>query len=372
MPEPIRVLIVDDSAVVRRAVTDALSDEPEIRVVETASNGRVALEKVAKLGPEVLILDIEMPEANGFDVLRVLKREHPQVRTIMFSTLTQRGASQTVEALALGASDYITKPTSLSLAGGQRGYREVLKEIAAELIPKIKQFRPGAWEAGGGRAATPAGPARYSLARVARMAPEAVAMGVSTGGPEALSKLLPGFPKAFPVPIVIVQHMPPLFTRLLAERLDRGCELKVIEGREGMVLEPGTAYIAPGDYHLTLRRKDTRVVIALNQDAPENSCRPAADVLFRSVVEAYGPRAIGVILTGMGQDGLRGLRAMKKEGGVVLAQDQATSVVWGMPSFVVHEDLADEVVSLDRMSSVIQAWISKNKSSTSGQADENG
>ena len=359
MREPIRVLIVDDSAVVRRAVADALSAEPQIRVVGTASNGRVALEKIAGLEPEVLILDIEMPEANGFDVLRALKRRNSHIRTIMFSTLTQRGASQTLEALALGASDYVGKPTSLTLTGGRIRYREALENIAVELIPKIKQFRPEAWEAGGGQAATAPGPAQYIPRRVLTMAPEVVAMGVSTGGPEALSRLLPGFPKVFPVPMVIVQHMPPLFTRLLAERLDRDCELKVIEGREGMVLEPGTAYIAPGDYHLALRRKDGRVVIGLNQDPPENSCRPAADVLFRSVAEVYGPRAVGVIMTGMGQDGLKGLRTLKKEGAVVLAQDQATSVVWGMPSFVVHEGLADEVVSLGRMGSVIRAWVSK-------------
>ncbi|MBI3606708.1 MAG: chemotaxis response regulator protein-glutamate methylesterase [Nitrospirae bacterium] len=351
MPEPIRVLIVDDSSIVRRAVSDALANAPEITVVGTAPNGKIALDRIRQLNPEVVILDIEMPEADGFEVLRVLRVAHPKVRTIMFSTLTQRGASQTIQALSLGAHDYVTKPSSIG-----QGYGEVLKRVAADLVPKIKQFRPELCESAPVGANRPAALPRNGAG--VRAAPKIVAIGVSTGGPEALAKVLPRLPKGFPVPVLIVQHMPPVFTKLLAERLDAGSDIKVTEGIDGVSPEAGVAYVAPGDHHMVVARKNGRIVLSLNQAVPENSCRPAADPLFRSVAEVYGPQALGVIMTGMGQDGLIGLRAMKARGATVFAQDKETSVVWCMPSFVVHEGLADRVIPLGEIAAAVEAAVS--------------
>jgi two-component system chemotaxis response regulator CheB len=353
--DPIRVLVVDDSAIVRRAVSDALAADPDVTVVGTAANGKIGLERVTNLKPDVVILDIEMPEANGFEVLKVLRATRSNVRTIMFSTLTQRGTSQTIEALALGASDYALKP---SRAG--EGYADALKQVASELIPKIKQFRPDLWEHSAAAVTTALAsvPKRPQIRHVA--APRVVAIGVSTGGPEALGKVLPKLLKTFPVPLLIVQHMPPVFTKLLAERLALSSAISVVEAAEGMTPVAGTAYFAPGNYHMTVRKHEGRVTIGLNQGPSENSCRPAADALFRSVAEVYGAHALGVIMTGMGQDGLIGLRAMKAKGATVYAQDQATSVVWGMPSFVVREGLADGVFPVNELAAAVEAAVSRD------------
>lgn len=355
MADPIRVLVVDDSAIVRRAVSDALAAAPGISVVGAAANGKIAVERVLHLKPDVVILDIEMPEANGFEVLKALRAMHSTVRTIMFSTLTQRGTAQTIEALALGASDYALKPSSTG-----QGYADTLKQVASELIPKIKQFRPDWLAHPAAVAAAPTGALKRTPTRDAAM-PRAVAIGVSTGGPEALSKVLPQLPKTCPVPIFIVQHMPPVFTKLLADRLALSSAIHVVEAADGMPPVAGTAYVAPGNYHMTVCKHDGRVTIALNQDPSENSCRPSADVLFRSVAEVYGAHALGVIMTGMGQDGLIGLRAMKALGATVYAQDQATSVVWGMPSFVVREGLADLVLPVGELAAAIDAAVSRDE-----------
>jgi two-component system chemotaxis response regulator CheB len=233
--------------------------------------------------------------------------------------------------------------------------------VAAELIPKIKQFRPHTgWAKALQKGAKPA--EELTVERVLRSGPQNVriiAIGVSTGGPAALSKLIPELPKSFPIPIVIVQHMPPVFTRMLAERLHQGEGVKVVEGADGMGLEPGTAYIAPGNYHMAVRRKEGRVFLAMNQEPPVNYCRPSADVLFRSVADVYGAEALGIIMTGMGQDGLNGIRAMKGKGAMIFAQDQASSVVWGMPSFVVREGLADCVLPLGEMRGAIEDCVMK-------------
>lgn len=356
MPNPIRVLIVDDSAVARRAVSEALSQDPEIEVVGSAPNGNVARERIKELDPEVLILDIEMPESNGFDLLKALRRDYPMVRTIMFSNLTHRGALQTIEALSMGASDYVAKPTSIP----GKGYSEGVQRVAAELIPKIKQFRSDLPIVKEPRKEkdekSSASPLKYDFRKV-RVIPKIVAIGISTGGPAALSLFIPRLSPSLPVPIVIVQHMPPVFTRLLAESLNRNAQIKVVEGSEGMALEPGVAYIAPGNHHMLVQQKEGRVVISINQKPPENSCRPAADALFKSVATVYGAHALGVIMTGMGKDGLLGLRAMKEQGALVFAQDQESSVIWGMPSFVIQEGLADRVISLSQMAPAIEGTV---------------
>ncbi len=359
MSDVFRVLIVDDSAVVRRAVSDALSSDPEIVVVGTASNGIVAIQRITQLNPDVIILDIEMPEMDGFGVLRVLRANYPKTRTIMFSSLTQRGAVQTIEALSLGANDYIAKPACIT----HQGYKDILKGVATELIPKIKQFRPESGvrsqESGTRTVYGLPFPTPYSLPTIPS-APRIVAIGISTGGPEALSKLIPVLPSGFPVPIVIVQHMPQIFTKLLAQRLNTISVLRVIEGHDGVEPEPGVVYIAPGDFHMILQHKGDGAVISLNQGPPENFCRPAVDVLFRSVAKVYGPNALGVIMTGMGQDGYKGVMDMKKQGAMVFAQDQASSVVWGMPSAVINGGLADCVLPLDQIGGAIDDCVVRN------------
>lgn len=340
----IRVLIVDDSVVIRRLVTHALEEDPLIEVVGVAPNGALALARIPQLNPDAVTLDVEMPEMDGLEALRRIRPLYPDLRVIMFSTLTERGAASTFEALSLGADDYVTKPAN---AGS---LDRSIASLRGELIPKIKQFFRFPAQ---GPAPTP----RIAIARAAispvgfrpsrlLTRPRVLAIGVSTGGPTALGEIMPMFGADFPIPIVVVQHMPPMFTRLLAERLQASCNLNVEEAVHGSLVEPGTILIAPGDYHMRVKQTDEVVTAVLDQSAPENSCRPAVDVLFRSVGEVYGAATISAVLTGMGQDGLRGVQSLKALGGYVIAQDQATSVVWGMPGAVVGAGLADAVKPL--------------------------
>jgi two-component system chemotaxis response regulator CheB len=351
----IRVLIVDDAVVVRRLVSDALSGDPDIEVVGTAANGRIALQKIPQVNPDVLTMDVEMPDMNGIEAVRALRPLYPTLPVIMFSTLTERGGAATFDALAAGASDYVTKPANVgSVALAQQRIRE-------ELIPRIKMLagRRDAWPAPRSTVVaptttvTPASPRPVVRAVLGDTRPAIIAIGVSTGGPNALAALIPALPADLRVPVVIVQHMPPMFTRLLAERLDVQSPLTVREAAAGMSVTPGTVTIAPGDYHMGLTRHGSDVRVVLNQETPENSCRPAVDHLFRSVVTVYGARTLGVILTGMGQDGLRGCEGIREAGGIVLAQDEASSVVWGMPGFVTRAGLPEKVLPLSEMAAEI-------------------
>ena len=307
----IRVLIVDDSVVMRKILSDALRDDAEIEVVGTASNGIIALQRCLQLSPDVVTLDIEMPEMDGIATLREIKRQFPRIRVLMCSTLTERGAGITLEALSAGADDYLTKNASEARA---------LEAFQSQLAPKIKQFfrdsrSLGPKRASGSgshtvqRAAYPQdfatkGAVRTdvitSTVRPQSVRPKALAIGVSTGGPNALAEVIPALPKDFPLPVFVVQHMPPMFTRLLAERLQSHSKVKVVEAQDGMVTSPGCVYIAPGDFHMCVVRRGGNVVLQTNQDPMENSCRPAVDVLFRSVGQVYGGATISVILTGMG------------------------------------------------------------------------
>ncbi|HEY1755114.1 MAG TPA: chemotaxis response regulator protein-glutamate methylesterase [Bryobacteraceae bacterium] len=337
----IRVLVVDDSVVIRRLVTHALAEDASLEVVGSAPNGVVGLERIPQLNPDIITLDIEMPDMDGLEMLRRLRRAYKDVRVIMFSTLTQRGANSTMEALSLGADDYVTKASNVG------SLDRSMESLRGDLIPKIKQFFILESEQ---RTAPPPGAApRPPLAPIQRTAvqPKVVAIGVSTGGPTALAAIMPQFPLDFPLPILIVQHMPPIFTQLLAERLKAISKLKVEEAAEGAIVESGTAFIAPGNYHMRVQKNGLRTVIKLDQEPPENSCRPAVDVLFRSVEELYGAAVVSVVLTGMGYDGLRGAGILKAHGACVIAQDEATSVVWGMPGAVVGAGLADSVVPLE-------------------------
>ncbi|MGA3009812.1 MAG: chemotaxis response regulator protein-glutamate methylesterase [Terracidiphilus sp.] len=339
-------MIVDDSVVIRRLVTHALEQDPIIEVVGTASNGEIGLQRIPQFNPDVITLDIEMPDMDGMEMLRRIRREYPQMRVIMFSTLTERGAAITLEALTLGADDYVAK---VSNEGSLDRSMERLRE---EMIPKIKQFFQLAHEAPA--AAQPAQLTNSARLRAPvspgkKVRPKVVVIGVSTGGPTALGAIMPKLPAAFPLPILIVQHMPPLFTRLLAERLNSTCHLPVEEATQNGLVEPGKVLIAPGDFHMKLASNENRVRVSLDQSARQNSCRPAVDALFASAGEVYGGAALAVILTGMGQDGLRGAELLKAQGASILAQDEASSVVWGMPGAIVNAGLADRVLSLDEV-----------------------
>ncbi len=339
----IRVLVVDDSVVIRRLVAHALSEDAAVEVVGVAADGAIALERIAQLNPDVVTLDIEMPGMDGLELLRRLKDRAARPRVVMFSTLTERGAALTLESLALGADDYVTK------AANAGSLDRSMLSLRTELIPKIRQFfvLPGETAAVPRPAATPqAAPFRALPGRMPRQ-PRVVAIGVSTGGPTALGVIVPQFPENFPLPILVVQHMPPLFTRFLAERLQAVTRLKVEEAVHGAPLRGGAILIAPGDYHMSVRRDADRTVVQLDQSPPENSCRPSVDVLFRSVGEVYGAAAVSAVLTGMGQDGLRGAEALRTQQACVIAQDEASSVVWGMPGAVVRAGLANCVLPLD-------------------------
>jgi two-component system, chemotaxis family, protein-glutamate methylesterase/glutaminase len=345
--ERIRVLIVDDSVVIRRLVTHALEQEPLLEIVGSASNGRLALAKVEQLKPDVITLDVEMPEMDGLETLRQLRKIHSTARVIMFSTLTARGASVTLEALSLGAADYVAKVSN----DGE--LNQSLTRLRDDLVPKIKQFFQIKASA---PAAAPVA-VKPSAVRGRLVRPEILAIGVSTGGPTALESVIPKLRRDFPLPVVIVQHMPRVFTRLLAERLDLSSQLSVKEAAEGDLVEPGRVLIAPGDYHMKIGLRGGRMSVQLDQSPHLNSCRPAVDALLESLASSYRGAVLTTILTGMGQDGLRGAAALHALGGQVIVQDEATSVVWGMPGAVANAGLSDSTVPLDRIVDQIESRL---------------
>jgi two-component system chemotaxis response regulator CheB len=345
--DKIRVLIVDDSAVIRRLLSDLLKEDPQLEVVGMAANGEIALPKVQQLHPDIVTLDMEMPVMDGIQTLKELRKTHQKLPIIMFSTLTERGSSATLDALAMGASDYVTKPANVG------SVIEGMGRIRDELIPKIKALCRRSEHAvafGAGAAAAPK-PRAVTFARPAKSSAgvDVLAIGVSTGGPNALAELLPALGKNFPVPVVIVQHMPPLFTRLLAERLGTISGFRCQEGVAGQLIRPGQVWVAPGGFHMETERVRDGVILHLHEEKPENSCRPAVDVLFRSVAKSYGPRVLAVVLTGMGQDGLKGCEVIQAAGGQILAQDESSSVVWGMPGAVTNAGLAEKVLPLKEL-----------------------
>jgi two-component system, chemotaxis family, protein-glutamate methylesterase/glutaminase len=352
----IRVLIVDDAVVIRRLVSDILSSDPEIEVVGTAANGSIGLAKIPQVNPDLITLDIEMPGMSGLETLAELRKTYPVLPVVMFSTLTERGASATLDALALGASDYVTKPANVgSVSAAQQAVRDTLvpkiKGLCARLLPQA--FPP---------APLPAPRAPLVPRPGARI--DALVIGVSTGGPNALAELVPQLPATLGVPVLIVQHMPPVFTKLLAERLDAKAPLRVAEGRTGELVVPDVAWIAPGGDHMVVARDGVSIRLRLNQDPPRNSCRPAVDPLFESAAEVWGAGTLAVVLTGMGQDGLRGCEAVREAGGHVLIQDEASSVVWGMPGAVARAGLADATLPLGLISTEIVRRIRAGHAAT--------
>ena len=369
-----RVLVADDAILFRRLLADVLGSLPGIEVVGSAINGRIAVEKVRELKPDLLTLDIEMPEMDGLAVLDELTRNgQPEVEIIVVSALSRRGGDLTMRALEKGAFDFITKPES---ATPEKGREALLRELVPRVralahrlevrailrgkspIPKPEVPRPAAAsERGPGGAALDSVASR--MQRIAKNAkPEMVLIGVSTGGPVALAQLLPAIPRDVGVPILIVQHMPPIFTKSLADSLAAKCGLGVREAVHGEFPEPNTAYIAPGGRQMRLGvGPGDRPVIEVTDDPPENNCRPAVDYLFRSAAHHFPGRSMAVILTGMGSDGTLGLRLLKRQGCFVIAQDEASCVVYGMPKAAVDAGVADVVLPLNSIAHRIAAFV---------------
>ena len=342
---PIRVLVVDDSAVMRGLLRMTLATCPEVEIAGVAVDGLAGLEAIERLKPNLVLLDIEMPGMNGLEVLAEIRARNLPVKVIMCSTLTRRGAAITLEALARGATDYVAKPTA------QHGVREGMETLSRELLPKVRALFPSR-EHGGqpevARFPLPVPPQFLSPASAG-----VLVVGVSTGGPAALEKFLPALPADFPLPVLIVQHMPPLFIALLAERLNRLCKIAVREASACDGLRAGVVYLARGDWHMQIVGPSAHGSLRLTQASSEQHCRPSVDVLFRSAAAVYGAGVLAVVLTGMGSDGLDGCRAIHAAGGKILVQDRATSAVWGMPRVVAEAGLADQVLPLEALAAEV-------------------
>jgi two-component system chemotaxis response regulator CheB len=360
----LRVLVVDDTVVYRKIVSDVLTELPDVEVVGTASNGKIAMAKIATLKPDLLTLDIEMPEMNGLEVLTRIKAEDHDIGVIMLSSLTQQGSDMTVKALELGAFDFVPKPQN-------RTREENQKVIAVALAPILEAFarrqvmrrllkgKPTLSQATVDSKAADHSkrlvPPPKAIARPKAMKSEIVSIGISTGGPNALAQMMAKLPADLGVPVLIVQHMPPLFTQSLATSLDSKCALAVREAVDGETLRPNTALIGPGGKQMRVvaSADGQSRIVRITDDPPENSCKPSVDYLFRSIAYHYVGRATGVIMTGMGSDGTLGLKLMKRNGATIIAQDEPTCVVFGMPKEPIEAGIVDVIAPLDRIADEI-------------------
>lgn len=362
---PLKVLVVDDTVVYRKIVKDVLSELPGVEVVGTAHNGKAALLKINILQPDLLTLDIEMPEMNGLEVLDQIRKNNFQVGAVMLSTLTQKGGAMTMRALELGAFDFIPKPQSGTMSRNKEVIKSALEPIlkAFSRTKGVKSLLSSLPKTGRPLSAL-SGHKKSPLTSIYRRQNNSsiIAIGISTGGPRALADMLPKLPADIGVPIVIVQHMPPLFTQSLAKSLDTKCAISVREAVNGEPIKPNVAYIAPGGKQMKIiaGADGQQRVIKITDDPAENSCKPSVDYLFRSVADHYLGRATGVIMTGMGSDGAKGLRLMKDNGAIVIAQDEPTCVVFGMPKDPIESGIADIVAPLDCIADEILKTIPIN------------
>lgn len=350
-------MIVDDSAIIRGLVSRWISTEADFEMVGVGVNGRDGVNRAPSLNPDVIILDIEMPELDGLSALPLLLKAVPGVKVIMASTLTKAGAEVTIKALTLGAADYIPKPDAGKIAGAEEYKRDLFAKLRA--FGQRRQRRGPVLNANGTLAPLPRpvianAPSPTKLRTdITRLRPEALFIGSSTGGPEALRTVISGLANKVNVPVFLTQHMPVLFTKILAEHLSKQTGAKVIEAEHNMSALPGVFHVAPGGKHMVISRTPAGVKILLNEDPPENFCRPAVDPLFRSAAQVYGERCMAVILTGMGHDGREGSRLLAQKNCNILIQDEATSVVWGMPGAVSHAGLASQIKPIEEIAPTI-------------------
>jgi two-component system chemotaxis response regulator CheB len=353
----IRVLVVDDSALMRQVIAEALSSDPALRVVGTAADASIARRKIKDLSPDVITLDVEMPDMNGLDFLSRIMTLRP-MPVVMVSTLTQRGAETTLEALALGAFDVVAKPSqSLSAAGSD------LARFRGEVVEKVKAAATAHVARRGSRGSRASAPA--VAAEISNGGPTAgiIAIGASTGGVQAIKEIIVELPRSCP-PIIVTQHMPEYFTATFAARLDRECTVSVFEAQEGMTIGPGQVVIAEGDHHLELARSGNRYVCRLREGPLVSGHRPSVDVLFRSVAEVAGPDALGIILTGMGRDGAAGLAEMRAAGARTIGQNEASCVVYGMPKAARDAGGVEVEMALDRIAGEIMSGRRSRRAAT--------
>ncbi len=359
--ERIKVLVVDDTALYRKIIKDVLSEIPNIEVVGSAPNGKIALSKIEVFRPDIITLDLEMPEMDGLDTLRQIKLQQKNVAAIMISAHTTKGAKTTLQALELGAFDFITKPDGSNFVDNLKSLKEQFipkieaylskKNIRKALHPKPQPVLPAKQTAAPVRSKPTVNQSNHIVNKGLIQKPKIVAIGISTGGPKALAEVIPQLPETLPVPVVIVQHMPPVFTKALAESLNKKSVLNIVEAGDGEILKPGTVYIAPGGKQMKISSGSIpeKYFINITDDPPENHCKPSVDYLFRSVAELFPGKALGVIMTGMGRDGTKGLIKMKQVGAKVLSQNEETCVVYGMPMEAVKAGVVDDVVPLFNM-----------------------
>lgn len=404
--DPLRVMVVDDSSVVRGLLTRLLEQQPDIKVISSVSDGQMAVNALRRYDVDVVILDIEMPRMDGLTALPMLLDARPNVQVIVASTLTEKNAEIAIRALEVGAADYLTKPTSAHGLGSMEAFnRQLVEKVIALGYAHREHPRPAVATAPPRRVAPspdyrssvrpadrpyrpsvrPGRPKVRVIERTARDAaadatqlftkqapkeivlrssgkarPEIIAIGSSTGGPQALFQVLRDLGSNLAVPVMITQHMPPTFTKILADHITKASGLPCKEAEDRDVLEKGHVYVAPGDYHMLLRVEDDRRVIRLEQTPPVNFCRPAVDPMLRSIVDIFGARVLTVILTGMGQDGMSGCQTVVESGGTVIAQDELTSVVWGMPGAVATRGLCSAVLPIDQIGKHLKEFVMRS------------
>jgi two-component system chemotaxis response regulator CheB len=361
-PAPVRVMVVDDSHVIRGLLSRTLDSDPGVKVVATAANGKAAVDEIAKHEVDVVVLDIEMPVMDGMAALPLLIAARPGVQVIMASTLTLKGASISLKALSRGAVDYVPKPTSTGEINSAEGFKR-------ELVSKVKSWgKAGRRKRPSGIAAPAAGSQLKRLYAAGPIKlrdmptlfrPDCIAIGSSTGGPQALFKVFQMLGKVTNLPIFVTQHMPATFTTILAEHLAQAGGMPAAEAKDGEVVQPGRVYVAPGDFHMTVHVEGARKVLRLDKNPPENFCRPAVDPMLRSLAKVYGGKVLTLILTGMGQDGMKGGKEIINAGGVVVAQDEGTSVVWGMPGAVTGAGLCSAVLPLSDIAPFLRKTLSR-------------
>ncbi|MCB9988680.1 MAG: chemotaxis response regulator protein-glutamate methylesterase [Rhodospirillales bacterium] len=357
--DKIRVMLVDDSAVIRGLISRALQKDPVVEIVSSVHNGRVAVDSVKRAAPDVVVLDIEMPEMDGLTALPLILEQKPDTKVLICSTLSAKGAAISMQALALGATECLAKPSSTSEINSASAFQDDLLRLIRALGPKIgittvPSGIPSPATASRPATVTTAMPFTSSDIQLHddrfsyKGKPDILAIGSSTGGPQALFEVIKNF-KDFDIPIVVTQHMPKTFTAMLAKHIEQNCGLPCHEGAQGMSLEPGTVYVAPGGYHMLFKQQNGKTVIDVNDGPQENFCKPAVDPMMRSLIDIYGKKILAVILTGMGYDGKKGCQKLVEAGGRVIAQDEKTSTVWGMPGAVATAGICSAVLPVDKL-----------------------